>query len=32
MTIRDHKVTHQTGIVDNLTALRQVGVIPRASG
>jgi predicted ester cyclase len=28
MTIRDNKVIHQTGIVDNLTALRQLDVIP----
>ena len=28
MTVRDGKVVHQAGVIDNLTALRQVGAIP----
>lgn len=28
MTIRDGKVVHQTGVIDNVTGLRQVGVLP----
>ena len=28
MTVRDGKVVHQTGVVDNVTGLRQVGVLP----
>jgi len=28
MTVRDGKVVRQVGIVDNLTGLRQVGVLP----
>ena len=32
MTVRDGKVVHQVGVIDNLTGLRQVGVMPsRAS-
>jgi predicted ester cyclase len=26
--MRDRKVIHQRGVVDNLSALRQLGVIP----
>jgi predicted ester cyclase len=29
MTVCDGKVVHQVGVIDNLTGLRQVGVIPR---
>jgi predicted ester cyclase len=25
MTVRDSKVVHQTGVIDNVTGLRQVG-------
>jgi predicted ester cyclase len=28
MTVRDGKVVHQVGVIDNLSGLRQVGVIP----
>lgn len=28
MTIRDGKVVHQTGVVDTVSGLRQVGVLP----
>ena len=28
MTVQDGKVVHQTGVIDDLTALRQVGVAP----
>ena len=28
MTVRDGKVVHQVGVIDNLTGLRQVGVMP----
>jgi hypothetical protein len=28
MTVRDGKVVHQTGVIDNVTGLRQVGVLP----
>jgi predicted ester cyclase len=28
MTVRDGKVVHQAGVIDNLTGLRQVGAIP----
>jgi predicted ester cyclase len=28
MTVRDGKVVHQAGVVDNLTGLRQVGWVP----
>ena len=28
MTIRQGKVVHQTGVIDNVTGLRQVGVLP----
>ena len=27
---RDSKVVHQTGVIDNVTGLRQVGVLPAA--
>ncbi|HTK89083.1 MAG TPA: ester cyclase [Verrucomicrobiae bacterium] len=30
MTVRDSKVVHQTGVIDNVTGLRQVGVLPAA--
>ena len=30
MTIRDGKVVHQTGVIDNLTGLRQVRALPAA--
>jgi len=30
LTLRDGKVVHQRGVADNLTALRQVGVLPGA--
>jgi SnoaL-like polyketide cyclase len=30
MTVRDSKVVHQTGVIDNVTDLRQVGVLPAA--
>ncbi|MCC6213016.1 MAG: hypothetical protein IT513_18410 [Burkholderiales bacterium] len=28
MTVQDGKVVHQAGVIDNLTGLRQVGVMP----
>ena len=28
MTVRDGKVVHQAGVIDNITGLRQVGVLP----
>lgn len=28
MTIHEGKVVHQTGVVDNVTGLRQVGILP----
>jgi predicted ester cyclase len=28
MTVRNRKVVHQVGVIDNLTGLRQVGVLP----
>jgi predicted ester cyclase len=28
MTVRDGRVVHQTGVIDNVTGLRQVGVMP----
>ena len=28
MTVRDGKVVHQVGVIDNLTGLRQVGALP----
>lgn len=28
MTVRQGKVVHQTGVIDNITGLRQVGVLP----
>jgi predicted ester cyclase len=30
MTVRDGKVVHQVGVIDNVTGLRQVGVMPAA--
>lgn len=30
MTVRDSKVVHQAGVIDNVTGLRQVGVLPAA--
>ena len=30
MTVRDGKVVHQVGVIDNLTGLRQVGAFPAA--
>ena len=30
MTVRDGKVVHQVGVIDNITGLRQVGVMPAA--
>jgi hypothetical protein len=30
MTVRDGKVVHQVGMIDNVTGLRQVGVLPPA--
>jgi steroid delta-isomerase-like uncharacterized protein len=30
MTVRDGKVAHQTGVIDNVTGLRQVGVLAAA--
>jgi len=30
MTVRDGRVVHQTGVIDNVTGLRQVGVMPDA--
>jgi len=30
MTVRDGKVVHQAGVIDNLTGLRQVGTLPAA--
>ena len=30
MTVRDGKVVHQVGVIDNVTGLRQVGVMPVA--
>jgi steroid delta-isomerase-like uncharacterized protein len=30
MTVRDGKVVHQAGVIDNLTGLRQVGAFPAA--
>jgi len=30
MTVRDGKVVHQVGVIDNLTGLRQVGALPAA--
>ena len=32
MTVRDGKVVHQAGVIDNETGLRQVGVMPAALG
>lgn len=28
MTVQDGKVVHQAGVIDNLSGLRQVGVMP----
>lgn len=28
MTVRDGKVVHQAGVIDNVTGLRQVGILP----
>jgi predicted ester cyclase len=28
LQLRDGKVVHQSGIADNLTALRQLGILP----
>lgn len=28
LTLRDGKIVHQSGIVDNLLALRQIGILP----
>ena len=28
MTVRESKVVHQTGVIDHVTGLRQVGVLP----
>jgi len=30
MTVRDRKVVREVGVIDNLTGLRQVGVMPPA--
>ena len=30
MTVRDGKVVHQAGVIDNVTGLRQVGAMPAA--
>ncbi len=30
MTVRDGKVVHQVGVIDNVTGLRQVGMMPAA--
>ena len=30
MTVRDGKVVHQAGVIDNVTGLRQVGAMPGA--
>jgi hypothetical protein len=30
MTVRDGKVVHQVGVIDSVTGLRQVGVMPAA--
>ena len=30
MTVRDGKVVHQAGVIDNLTGLKQVGAFPAA--
>jgi hypothetical protein len=30
MTVRDGKVVNQVGVVDHITGLRQVGVMPAA--
>jgi predicted ester cyclase len=32
LELREGKVTHQRGVVDNLSALRQLGVLPGAQG
>jgi predicted ester cyclase len=30
MTVRDGRVVHQAGVIDNVTGLRQVGAMPAA--
>lgn len=32
MTVRDGKVVHQAGVIDNVTGMRQVGLMPAQRG